>query len=407
MSALEEMLRDALATRAAQSPVDPDAWAKTVGRNRRFRPRLPGARGWPAWFGWLAPVTAAVTMITIVLGTLGLAGLWRNHAATGLAPAAPPSAPSPITVTSGAQLPAEDRYMLKDISPTGPVTRLTANADHARVSVYVWFGYVPGDAAAGQAICDAVQGGFYDGIVSCARGWLPFGDLVRIALHDGSAWFRIGVSDPRFTRVTAQVSGGQQTAGVITAVPGQSQRLWAVVYPVQAAATLVFADGRTGVHTRLFLPGPQNFPHVPSHGGITVFRSARGPVVMYRMPDGSIQYVIGNYSEAGWTGRPVSPTEIGKFDYEYSGPTPPPASFPRSWFGYAPGNAARVTIQLGDGRTYSGRTRPGWPGSGFSLWGPILQPQRIGSRFDMLVISYDSAGNVLQEIPVIFLGGDG
>jgi hypothetical protein len=35
MNTIEDRLRDALRERAAQSPIDPDAWTRTVARVRR------------------------------------------------------------------------------------------------------------------------------------------------------------------------------------------------------------------------------------------------------------------------------------------------------------------------------------------------------------------------------------
>jgi len=400
MSALEDMLRDALAERAAQSPIDPGAWDKTVARSRRRGVWRPRPRRWPTWSGWLVPAIAALATIAILAGAVGLGGLLRRHPppvrqpVTGTAPAA-----SRIAVSRGARLPEQDRYLLTEIPAVTEVIRFTAYADGARTSVYVWFGYVPGNADAGLAVCDAVQGGPYDGFASCRPGSLS-ASPARLALRDGSYWFRIGVSEPRISSVTAQPAGGRPTAGAVTPVRGLTYDLWAVSYPVQAAGTVRFADAAGQPVAHLDLPGPQNFPHTPAHGGITLFRSAQGPVVMYRLRDGSIMSVTGNYASAAWTGQPVSPPQAGQF-------TEPSSTSKEIWYGWARADAAQVTIRFGDGMQYSGHTVPGWPHSGLSLWGPITVQSPAGSirsAFDTVVITSDASGQVLQRTPLIFLG---
>jgi hypothetical protein len=56
------------------------------------------------------------------------------------------------------------------------------------------------------------------------------------------------------------------------------------------------------------------------------------------------------------------------------------------------------------GQQYSSSTRPGWPGSGISFWGPVGPVNRNPRAFDTIVITYDAAGHILQEVPLIFLG---
>ena len=79
-------------------------------------------------------------------------------------------------------------------------------------------------------------------------------------------------------------------------------------------------------------------------------------------------------------------------------------STPDDWFGYAPSGVARVALRLSDGRQFSSRTIPGWPGSGVVFWGPLTLPARIALPGDIIVITYDSAGHILREVPYIFLG---
>jgi hypothetical protein len=65
---------------------------------------------------------------------------------------------------------------------------------------------------------------------------------------------------------------------------------------------------------------------------------------------------------------------------------------------------ARVALRLPDGQQFSSRTIPGWAGSGVVFWGPLMLPAQIAMPDDMIVITYDAAGHVLREVPLIFLG---
>ena len=60
MNTIEDRLRDALRERAAHSPIDPDAWARTVARSRRRPGRAPG------WSKFMIPLAAAAAVVAIV-----------------------------------------------------------------------------------------------------------------------------------------------------------------------------------------------------------------------------------------------------------------------------------------------------------------------------------------------------
>jgi hypothetical protein len=63
-----------------------------------------------------------------------------------------------------------------------------------------------------------------------------------------------------------------------------------------------------------------------------------------------------------------------------------------------------VALRLPDGQQFSSRTIRGWAGSGVVFWGPLMLPAQIAMPDDMIVITYDAAGHVLREVPLIFLG---
>jgi len=90
MNALEDRLREALAERAAHSPIDPEAWDKTVARSRR-RIRLAG----PGWFpaGFVIPAAAAVAVVAIVVAAAAVTGgLTGGRGSPGQHPSGPATA---------------------------------------------------------------------------------------------------------------------------------------------------------------------------------------------------------------------------------------------------------------------------------------------------------------------------
>ena len=390
MNTLEDQLRQALAERAALSPIDPAAWDKTVARSLRRR-RLRWRR--PARIGFLIPAAAAAAVTAIVLaatlltGHGGLSGRPGPGSAKPATPGASPQVPPP----PGADYPA-----VREIPPVTPFVRIKLFADGHTVWTYVWFGYVPGYVGAGIALCEVNDGGVYDGYFACTPGRLPAGAPARSAATDGSGWIRLGVTAPQVTSVTAVLPGGQTVHGTVEPVRGLPDKLWAVSYPVTSAATLVFRDAAGRQVTRLGMPGEQPAPSRPSHGGIALFRYGSGTMTAYRISGDRIGFWTGGNSM--WSDVPVSESALGVLETGGTG------SAPDDWFGYAPSGAARVALRLPDGRQFSSRTIPGWPGSGIVLWGPLRLPSRTVVTYDTIVITYDAAGHVLREVPFVFLG---
>lgn len=393
MNALEDQLRTYLAERAVDTPIDPEAWDKTVARSHR-RLRL----SWPGWLpaGLAIPVAAAVAVVAVVLTATAVTGGLGGHHASPSRPAAPPA-----TQNAGPKPPGAAKYVIQQIPPVTPFTRLTLPADHHTVRDFLWFGHLPGYARLGLALCQYNQGGVYDGYSGCTSGTLPAGALAHAAAADGSGWIRIGVAAPQVTSVRAVLPGGHTVAGVVRAARGAPDKVWAITYSPDLAVRLVFGDAAGREVAHLNLPS-DNFatPARPGSGGIKIYEYAGQWVTAYRIGGGQIGY--------WWGGSSIFPGQI-------LGQVPVPVSQaplsmnilghgPAYWFGYAPADAARVTIRLADGKQYSTATRPGWPGSGIRICGPVGPIERVPGGFDTIVITYDAAGHVLQEVPLIFLG---
>jgi hypothetical protein len=391
MSTLEDRLREALAERAALSPIDPGAWDKTVARSRR-RPRLQWQR--PAWTRLLVPAAAAAAVAAIAVGATLLTGHVGGPAAKSTKPASPAASPH-VPPPPGRNYP-----VLREIPPVTPFVPIKLFADGHTVWTYLWFGYVPGYASAGIALCEVNDGGVYDGYYACTSGRLPAGVLARSAATDGSGWIRLGVTAPQVTSVTAVLPDGQKIHGTVEPVRGLPYKLWAVSYPVTPAATLVFRDTAGREVTRLGMPGEQPAPSRPSHGGIALFRYGGDMMTAYRISGDRIGFWAGG--DSMWSDVPISESPLNVIA---TGSTrSSTGSTPDDWFGYAPSGVERVTLRLSDGRQFSSRTIPGWLGSGVVFWGPLTLPSRIAMPADIIVITYDAAGHVLREVPFIFLG---
>jgi hypothetical protein len=384
MTALEDRLRHVLTERAEQSAIDPDAWDKTLARSRR-RIRLPRPRWFPA--GLVIPAAAAAAVVAIVVASTALAGgLFGRHGAPGQ------HSTRPATATRVGP-PGQDVLAVRDIPPVTPFVTMKLAADGHTVRDYLWFGYVPGYARLGIALCQFNQGGAYNGYSGCTSGARPAGTLARSVATDGSGWIRMGVSSPRVTSVKAVLPGGRTVSGLVKAVRGVPDKVWAVSFPVSDAARVIFSDAAGHQLTQLNLPSSDlAAPSRPSSGGIKLYQTGGQWVTAYRISGDRIGFWWG--PDSSWFNQPVSQAPLG-LQTAIEGPD--------AWYGYAPAAAARVTIRLADGRQYSALTRPGWPGSGISLWGPVKLSTRIPNALDTIVITYDAAGHVLQEVPLIFL----
>ena len=297
------------------------------------------------------------------------------------------------TPSVSASLPDGLSYLAHEIPPVTPVVSISLFADGHQVRNSLYFGYVPGHAAAGIALCQFNTSGTYAGYSACRSGGLPAGSLARPVMTDGTGDIRLGVTAPQVTSVTALLPGAKTVHGTVRAVHGISSKVWAVSYPDASAATLVFRDAAGHQVTRLTMPKEPPTPSRPGKGGIPLFRSSDGTVTAYRISGDRIGYWQDHGST--WSDVPVSQSALSVADT---------GKQPDQLFGYAPSGTARVALQLADGRQVASRTIPGWPGSGIVFWGPVTLPAHTGLDYDTIVITYDAAGHVLREVPFVFVG---
>ena len=218
MNTVEDRLREALAERAALSSVDPDAWDKAVARSRH---RLLPWR-WPAWAVKLTPAAGVAAAVAVVIAATMLGG----HIGQGAKSPGPAStSPSP-----SASRPAGMSYLVHEIPPVTPVVSISLFADGHQVRNSLYFGYVPGHAAAGIALCQFNESGTYTGYSACTSGRLAPGTLARSAATDGTGSIRLGVTAAQVTSVTALLPGGKTVHGTVRPVHGISYKVWAVSY---------------------------------------------------------------------------------------------------------------------------------------------------------------------------------
>ena len=126
MNTVEDRLREALRERARHSPVDPDAWSRTVARSRMRRWR-------PGRAGLLAPLAAAAAIIAIVAGvTVAVHQSPGRPGGTSSRPTASPS-PSP----SGTPCNVQDLR----IRCTSSVVRVNRGSGASATITSMAFGY--------------------------------------------------------------------------------------------------------------------------------------------------------------------------------------------------------------------------------------------------------------------------
>jgi len=392
MNTIEDRLREALRERASHSPIDPDAWERTVARSRRRRWAWAGVRHRAgAWSRLLIPVAAAAAVVAVVIGATVLTGRVGQHAGPGRSPTAAPSPTPPAP-------PGRGNYGIQQVPPTSAIVPIKTGSGRQVFWTFVWFGYDIHYRSEGIQLCsDTYSGGFDDG-GGCGPVHIPAGQVAAGEGGDGD--IRLGVSVPKVASVAAQLPGGHSVPGVLVSGRGFPYRVWAVQYPTANDATVVFRDAAGHEAGHLFIQGNPPWPHRPGSGGIAVFRYPAGT----EAPKAGVMtgYLIGgkvvfwnsdggsSMSDALATGPPA----VGLFQGAWS-PKLPEVEF----YGYAHENVARVVLRLGDGRQYGAQTFAAWPRSGLRLWA-FAVPTRVldaeSPRKDVFT-GYDASGRVVWQ----------
>lgn len=358
MNTLEERLREALADRAAHSPIDQDAWNKTLARSqRRLRLSLPG---WlPA--GFLVPATAAVAVIAVVLAAVALTGGARG-AGTG-APAGGATPPPPGT-------PRQVTDVLRGHPAVTAVVSATLGGDR----VYAWFSNLKNYHVCYVVVSASAAGSGY----KCGgwpAGW--YGQLVYSQSSVGQV--NAGKAMREVTSVTTRPSNGGSIAGAVVSGRGFPFKLWFAIVPSARDAEEVFRDA-TGKEVWSFDYAPASASGVPTRAGIIVngwTAFLTDGKVLWRGPDNGAVVAL------PWTVKQKPLMVL----YQQTSAT-------NYVLGYAPADVARLVLRMPDGHEYGGPTVTGWPRSGERLWVRSGLPDG-GLPSGTVVISYNAAGQVI------------
>ena len=391
MNTIEDRLREALRERAAQSPIDPDAWTRTVARVRR----PAKARGWPRI---VIPLAAAAAVVAIVVGaTVLTGGPHGGSGATGTTPSASPSvagAPAP---------PGPGNYLIKSDPPSSAIVPIKLVVGNQTTWTFVWFGRMKTDPGEGIQLCSVTDGGNYYGGGVCASPGLQ----AQQGYVSGAGSIRLIVSDKQVTSLTAELPNGHSVSGVSALGHGFPEKVWLVNPPTEDNATIVMRNAAGQVVKRLSITGQYPAPSQPRSGGIKLFSypahsvtTTAGTLTAYLL-NGSLIGVKGKV--VGFWGSDSSSMIAG---VPASGP-PAVENLGGGWvdhgkvaefFGYAHANVARVVLRLPDGRQYSAQTTAGWPGSGLRLWHfAVPVAAATFEARQQVILGYGTAGQVVFD----------
>lgn len=396
-----EDMRDALSERATFSPIDPDAWERTLARSRRrWRPGRIRVRA-----GMAAPLAAAAAIVAIVVAVTSVA----DAPPAGHPSQARTSAPVPTPSPTGTPCKVDG---LRSLCTSEVVTVRQGSGARATVSSY-YFAYLinprTGKPDLSLDFCAMVNlqhpGPGSTGGGGCSSG-SPGQDQVASSANASPVLnVQFGLAARQITSVTAVLTNGRRGHGVVVSGRGFAYKAWQVSYPVADPATLLFVDAAGRQVGKLFMAASDGSfnPLARPSGGIALFRVAAGMVSAY-LVNGLITFSVDNtwdgaFPAKGW---PAVTGLLGSGSY-WAG---------NECFGYVHPGVARVAIRLTNGFQTSVSTFvPGWPGSGvrffaaalprsFFPWGspnPSTEPQGF-------VTAYDSAGRVMAREPLIGTG---
>ena len=392
MSTVEDRLRDALAERAAQCPIDPGAWEKTAARARR-----PDRAG--GWHRFGLPAAAAAAVAAIVVGATALTG--------GLGgPRGGPGGATPTASPSGMPAPpGPNDYLMRQVPPVTAVVSIKLTWNGQTSWTFVWFGYAKNDRREGIELCSVTDGSYYAGTGGCGSAPIPAGKVAVVG--GGVSGISMGTSITRVTSVAAHLQTGRTVPGVVAYGRGFPDKVWAVAYPAFDNASIVFRDASGRQLGQLSIAGQYPAPSRPRSGGITVFRyptgvegGGPGRMTAYLL-DGRVLGVNGkivgfwdSVNSSAIANVPASgPPAVVVFN---TGGVPKPTAV--VFYGYAHENVTRVVLRLGNGQQYGAYTFPAWPGSGLRLWA-FSMPGNLafaGSR-PTVMLAYNAADQVVWQ----------
>ncbi len=382
MNTVEDRLREALRERARHSPVDPDAWERTLARTRR-RPRAT------AWSRYLVPAAAAAAMVAVIAVTAVLTGHGGLHGGAARPAPASPTPPPP---------PGPGNYGIQQVPPVSAIVPVKTAVGGQTSWTFVWFGYDKHDRAEGLMLCSDTYTGRADQGGGCGLTQIPAGQVA--AGSGGLGDIRLGVSTAKVASVAARLPGGRTVPGVLVSGRGFPHWVWAVVYPLADNATIVFRDRAGHEVGHLFIQGSPPWPHRPRSGGIVVFRYPAGPegprpgAMTAYLIGGKVAFWNGDNSDSTMGNVPAAgPPAVAVFEGNRTR-----QSTAVELYGYAHQNVARVALRLAGGLQYDALTFAAWPGSGLRLWAFSVPARHLTGRPGQPVMTgYDAAGHVVWQ----------
>jgi hypothetical protein len=252
MNTLEDRLRETLAERAQCSPIDPDAWDKTIGRRRKRSRR--GQLSWPAWFrsGLVLPVAAAATVAAIILTATSLAGSTsRSGPATSSASPAGGGTPAVPTPSGAPAPPGRNNYLIQTTPPVTAIVPVKSTSGRQPTWTFLWFGYMKSDRAEGIMLCSVTDGGNYYGSGGCA----PIQSQAQKGFVEGTGSITLGVAARQVIRASALLSSGRSVTGTVAYGAGFPDKVWLVNYPTASTARIVLRDAAGNEVTHLTVTG--------------------------------------------------------------------------------------------------------------------------------------------------------
>jgi hypothetical protein len=378
MNTIEDRLREALRERARYSPVDPDAWERTIARTRRTRrtrPTRTRARA-GAWSRFLIPVAAAAAVVAIIAGAAAMTGHLGSRGRASQA--AEPSIPPPLN---------RNDYLIEQDPPVSEIVKTTISAGGQVKSVYLWFARMKGGH--GTVLCSEIWLKQTVDAAVCQSVQLSAQRVAVFTAADNT--ILLGASSIQVASVRAQLPGGQEVAGRVFSGRGFPAKVWLVSAPVEGHTEVVFGNAAGRQIGQLSFAGGSAFPPA-GPGGITVFRNQNGSATAY-LAGGRVEVSSTGVPQAAFATQQASgPPEVGVFTSQDASPP--------TWlefYGYAHENVARVTVRLADGRQVGTKTFPGWKGSGIRLWA-VAAPAHLPLRLRYVVLAYDAAGHVVWQL---------
>jgi hypothetical protein len=392
MNTLEDRLREALSERAQQSALSDDAWARTVARARRRRPRPS------AWSRVMIPAAAAAAVIAIVVGASLLAGERSPHGGSGAtrpAIASPSATPPPP--------PGRNDYLMRQAPPVSAVVPVKLTMGGKVTWTFVWFGYMKNARNEGIALCSVTDGGNYYGSGGCEAATVGAG---KVAISDGGTGsIRLGTVIRQATSVTAVLGGGRRVPGVLAFGRGFPYKVWAVAYPQENNARVVFADAGGHELGQVSFRADYPTPSQPRSGGIVVFRY---PAHVLEPTAGTMKAYLLDGRLVGVTGKVVGFWDSSSSSAIASRPASGPPAVVNvgggivnhaklsEYYGYAHENVTRVVLRLPGGAEYGAQTFAAWPGSGLRLWAFAVPSSALSVKPSQdVLLGYDAAGHVI------------